>query len=193
MLILIPGLLLFIGIHSLRLIAPSQRESMIGRLGAGTWKGLYSVVSLIALAMIIHGYSLTRLNPVVVFTPDVWTRHMALLFTWLAFILLAAGFIPHNHLKARLGHPMYAGIKIWAFAHLLANGRLGDLLLFGTFMVWAIAGFSFRRRQDRRLQIIAPAGNMQGTLITLVAGSIAWGIFALWLHVWMIGVYPLPF
>jgi len=193
MLIMIAGLVMFLGIHSIRLVAADLRTSLIKRLGAGGWKGVYSLISIGGLILIIWGYGATRTAPVFIYELGLWTRHMALLFTWLAFVLLAATYVPGNQIRARLGHPMYAGIKIWAFAHLLANGRLGDILLFGAFLVWAIAGFAISRRQDRHNHIIRPSGNLQGTLITLAAGSIVWGIFAFWLHVWLIGVNPLPF
>ena len=193
MLILIAGLLIFLGIHSLRMVAPQLRETWIRKLGDGTWKLLYSGASLIGLGLIITGYGISRTDPVFIYNAPLWTRHMALLFTWMAFVLLAAGFVPDNHLRPRLGHPMFAGIKIWAFAHLLANGRLGDIVLFGAFLIWAVAGFAIRRRQDRLAGLVKASGTATGTVLTVVAGSGVWAVSALWLHQWLTGVYPLPF
>lgn len=191
MLYLLAGLLLFITNHSIRLVAPGWRQSFIDNFGSNTWKALYSLFSLLGLALIIYGYAATRTAPQFLWAPPLWTRHAALVFTWLAFILLAAASIRDNHFKQWLGHPMYAGIKLWAFAHLMANGRAGDVLLFGSFLVWAIVGFSLSRRRDRRDGLRYPAGNIVRSMYTLGAGTIAWLVFTFWLHRLLIGVAPL--
>lgn len=188
---LIAGLLLFITNHSIRLVAPGWRQRFIDNYGANTWKVLYSLFSLAGLALIVFGYGLSRDNPVFLWNPPLATRHAALLLNWIAFILLAAASIKGNHIKAALGHPMYAGIKIWAFAHLIANGRLGDVVLFTAFMLWAVAGFSLSRRRDRHTGVIHPAGKASRTMLTVVAGSVVWALFTFWLHRLLIGVPPL--
>jgi uncharacterized membrane protein len=191
MIYLIAGLLLFIANHSIRLLAPAWRQNFIDNYGANTWKVLYSVFALTGLALIVFGYGLSRDNPVFVWNPPLATRHGAILLTWIAFVLFAAAGIKGNHFKARLGHPMYAGVKIWAFAHLIANGRLGDVVLFTAFMLWAVAGFSFSRRRDRAQGITHPQGQLSRSLLTVVAGSVAWVVFTFWLHRILIGVPPL--
>lgn len=191
MLLLIAGLLLFVGIHSSRIFADSWRKSFIDSYGEKTWKLVVTLLSVVGLVLIAYGYGLSRADPVFLWNPPLWTRHLALLFTWLAFILLAAAYVPHNHFKAKLGHPMYAGIKIWAFAHLLANGRLGDVLLFGVILIWAILGFTRSRKRDRREAVIYPSATLGKTFITVLAGSIVWLAFAFWLHVLLIGVPPI--
>jgi len=188
MLTLLIGLLLFLGLHSLRLVAPDWREQLIRRYGVGTWKGTYSLLSLTGLTLIVYGYSLTRVEPIVVWNPVPWSRHVAGFFSLIAMVLIAAVYVPGNQIKAKLGHPMFAGIKIWAFAHLLANGRLSDLLLFGTFLLWAVAGFGLSRRRDRSAGLHYPAGTVSGTGMTLVAGSALWIVFGLWLHPVLVGV-----
>ena len=188
---LIAGLLLFITNHSMRLAAPGWRQRFIDGYGANTWKVLYSLFALAGLCLIVSGYGLSRDNPVFLWNPPLATRHIAILLNWIAFILLAAAFIKGNHFKAKLGHPMYAGIKIWAFAHLIANGRLGDAVLFGTFMLWAIGGFSLSRRRDRRDGVVLAPATMSRTALTLGAGSVAWVVFTFWLHRLLIGVPPL--
>ncbi len=191
MLLLIAGLLLFIGIHSTHVLASDWRRSIIARRGEKGWKLLVSLISVVGLVLIVYGYGQTRADPVFLWNPPLWTRHMALLFTWLAFILLTATYVPHNHFKAKLGHPMYAGVKIWAFAHLLANGRLGDVLLFGVFLAWAIIGFSRSRKRDRIEGVVYPAATLGGTFITVFVASVIWIVFAFWLHLMLIGVPPI--
>lgn len=191
MMMLVAGLLLFLANHSIRLAAPGWRQGFIDNYGANTWKALYSLFSLVGLVLIIYGYGASRADPVFVWNPPLATRHAAILLTWIAFVLFAAAGIKGNHFKAWLGHPMYAGVKLWGFAHLIANGRLGDVLLFATFMLWGVAGFSLSRRRDRREGISHPAGTASRTLLTLVAGSFAWAVFTFWLHRLLIGVPPL--
>lgn len=191
MILLLAGLLLFIGIHSTRLCASDWRARFIAQHGDRQWRLLYTVVSVVGLVLIVYGYGLSRANPVFLWNPPLWTRHLALTLTLIAFILLAATYVPRNHLKQKLGHPMYAGVKLWAFAHLIANGRLGDVLLFGVFLVWAIGGFAISRKRDRLSGIRYPQGTMSGTLATVVTGTVAWAAFAFFLHRMLIGVAPL--
>jgi uncharacterized membrane protein len=117
-------------------------------------------------------------------------RHVAALLTAIAFVLLAAAYVPRNRIKSSLHHPMLLGVKVWALAHLLANGTLADLVLFGSFLAWAIVCFSAARRRDRAAGTRYLAGTMAGTLATLVVGLAAWAMFALWLHERWIGVRP---
>ena len=190
MLLLIAGLVLFLGTHSTRLFASDWRASFIQNKGENVWKGLYTVVSLAGLVLIVFGYGASRADPVFLWDPPVWTRHAAALLVLFAFILLAAPNIPRNHLKARLGHPMYAGVKLWALAHLMTNGRLGDGLLFGGFLVWAIVGFSISRKRDRLAGVSYGDGNAKGTAITVGTGLVGYGVFAMFLHRLLIGVSP---
>src|SRR5690606_29044240 len=169
MLILLLGLVIFLTNHSIRLAAPLWRARFIDQYGANTWKALYSLFSLVGLVLIVYGYGASRADPVFLWNPPLATRHAALLLTWIAFILFAAAGIKGNHFKTWLGHPMYAGVKLWGFAHLVANGRLGDVLLFATFMLWGVAGFSLSRRRDRREGIRHPAGATSRTALTVVA------------------------
>ena len=188
---LIVGLWLFIGAHSERLAFPRWRARFIANHGEKSWKLFVSVRALLGLVLIVYGFGLSRADPVFLWNPPLWTRHVALVLTLLAFILFAASKGPPNHIKQKLGHPMYAGVKVWALAHLLANGRLGDVLLFGTFLIWAIAGFAISRRRDRLAGVRYPAGVPRNTIISVVAGGAAWALFAFWLHALLIGVPPL--
>lgn len=191
MIVLIIGLVLFIGIHSVRIFAEPAREKLIYRLGENGWKGIYSLISVLGFILIIWGYGLARSQPTILWSPPSWTAYIALLLTWFAFVLFPAAHIPFNHFKQRLGHPMYAGIKIWAFAHLISNGRLEDVVLFGVFMVWAILGFSAARKRDRRSGVTYPEGETKKTIVCVVAGTVVWALFAFVLHRWLIGVSPI--
>lgn len=188
--ILILGLVLFLGPHSLRILADDWRGRQVARLGEGPWKGIYSLVSIVGFVVLIWGFGLARQQPVLLYSPPPWLRHANALFTLAAFILVAAAYVPRNHLKAKLGHPMYAGIKVWALGHLLAAGMLHDVVLFGTFLAWAIAGFVSGRRRDRRNGVTYPAGTALGDLLAVAIGAAAWAAFAFWLHARWIGVAP---
>jgi uncharacterized membrane protein len=188
---LILGLVVFLGVHSVRIFADDWRTRQVERLGAGPWKGLYSVASLVGFVLIIWGYGLARIDPTVIWTPPVWTLHAAALLTIPAFILLVAAYVPRNGIKAKVRHPMIVGVKVWAFAHLLANGMLADVVLFGAFLVWAILDFRAARQRDRANGTTYPAGTAAGTVAALVVGLAAWAAFAFWLHARWIGVSPL--
>lgn len=191
MALLILGLVIFLGIHSLRIFAQDWRSRQLARLGELRWKALYSVASIIGFVLIVWGFGLARQQPVVLYVPPLGLRHLNALFTLLAFILVAAAYVPGNHLKAKLGHPMLAGVKCWAFGHLLATGMLHDVLLFGAFLLWAVIDFVSARRRDRAAGVSYPAGTAKGDVIAVVVGVASWAVFAFWLHEWLIGVKPL--
>lgn len=189
---LIIGLVLFIGIHSIRIVAAPMRAGLIERFGENGYKGIYTLVSFAGLILIIYGYGQTRTDPTDIWYPAMGLRHLAYLLTWVAFILLAANDPSPDKpskLKQWLGHPMIIGVKVWAFAHLLVNGRLGDIVLFGTFLVWAIVSYASYRRRDRaegKTPVRAPGWGRD--IPSLVAGTVIWIVFAMFLHPWLIGV-----
>lgn len=190
MVTLVIGLLLFLGVHSLRIVAEPLRTQWRDRLGENAFKGLYSLASFVGLLLIVWGYGAARLEPVVLWAPPVWSRHLASLLTLVAFVFLVAAYVPRNHLKAAIHHPMVVGVKTWAFAHLLANGTLADLLLFGGFLAWAALSFRAARGRDRAAGTVYPAGSWAMTGVTVVVGVVAWAVFAMWAHRVLIGVRP---
>ena len=190
MLYLILGLILFLGIHSTRIFADPWRTKQIARFGAGGWKGLYTLFSLVGFGLIIWGYGEARQAPMILWNPPVAMRHVAALLTMISFILVVAAYVPRNKVKAKLGHPMYAGVKLWAFAHLLANGSLADVLLFGGFLAWSVMGFVVSRKRDRANGVKYPAGELVMTGLVVMIGIAAWAAFALWAHGVLIGVRP---
>jgi uncharacterized membrane protein len=186
--VLATGLIVFLGIHSVSIIAPGMRARARSRLGEGPWKGLYSLISLLGFVLIIWGFGLARHSPVVLYTTPGWMRHMTFLFMLPVFPLLIAAYVP-GRIKTALKHPMLAAVKFWAFGHLLANGMLADVLLFGGFLAWAVLD---RISLKRRPQILpmAPRGRFND-LIAIVGGLVLYVIFIGWAHRWLIGVSPL--
>lgn len=187
---LILGLLMFLGMHSVRIFAEGWRTQVIDTKGPGAWKGLYTVVSLVGFGLIVWGYGQARLAPLVLWGSPTWTRHLASLLVLVALVLLAAAYVPRNGIKAKLHHPMVLGVKSWALAHVLVNGNLAHLVLFGAFLAWAVVNFIAARRRDRAAGTQYPAGTVSGTVVAVLVGLIAWAAFAFKLHGLLIGIRP---
>jgi uncharacterized membrane protein len=187
---LILGLFIFLGVHSIRMLAPDWRLQMRTRLGIGSWMGLYSLASLAGLALIAWGFDAAREQPVLLWSPPVAMRHITATLTLLAFVLFVAAYVPGNSIKSKLHHPMILGVKVWALAHLLSTGMLTHAILFGSFLVWAALNFRSSRQRDRRESTVYPSGNLRSTVITIVLGAAAWAVFAFGLHGLLIGIKP---
>ncbi len=194
MTLLILGLVVFLGTHSFSM-ARDARASLIAKMGEGPFKGFYSLLSLAGIVLIAIGFGHYRAGGYIpVWDPPVWTRHLALLLVWFAFVCLAAAYLP-GQIKYRLKHPMLAGVKIWAFAHLLANGDLGSILLFGSFLAWAVVARISAKRRDVAAQHGGPAAAPSGfrnDVLALAVGTAAYLVFLIWLHPLLIGVPALP-
>ena len=191
MVMLLLGLVLFLGVHSTRIVANGWRSDMIGRFGEMPWKAAYAALSIAGFVLIVWGFGLARQQPVQLWMPPRGMRHLASLLTLIAFVLLAATYVPRNAIKARLHHPMVLSVKVWALAHLLANGNLAHMILFGAFLVWAALSFRAARARDRVAGTVYPAGTAAGTGMTVVVGVAAWALFAFWAHGALIGVRPI--
>jgi uncharacterized membrane protein len=187
---LIVGLLLFLGLHSIRFIADGARSRFIEQRGLKTWRALYSVVSGIGFVLIIWGYSLTLRQPVVLYEPAPWTRALAGVLTLAAIVLITASFVPRNHFRAWVGHPLVLGTALWALAHLQATRTLAGLLLFGGFLAWALVCFTSLRARDKAAGVQRKSGGMLQSVIALVVGVAAWAGFTYSLHARLIGVAP---
>lgn len=188
---LVLGLVIFLGAHSVRIFAEGWRTAMVARLGANGWKGLYSLVSIAGLALIVIGFGAARAQPVLLWVPPVWTRHLASLLNLVALVLLVAAYVPGNHLKARLGHPMVLGVKVWALAHLVSNQMLAEVVLFGAFLAWAVLDFRAARARDRAAGTAAArAPSLGATVVTVGVGVVAWAAIAFWAHGAVFGVHP---
>ena len=187
---LLAGMAIFLGVHSISIVAPAWRDRMAATIGEWPWKGLYSIVSVVGFLLLVGGYAAARLDPVVLYVPPTWLRHVAGLVMLPVFPLLLAAYLP-GRIKAATKHPMLVAVKAWALAHLLANGNLADVLLFGGFLIWAVLDFRVSRRRDRMNATVYPSAAMANSLLTLVVGLGAGVVFMLWLHVRWVGVSPL--
>jgi uncharacterized membrane protein len=188
---LIIGLALFLGIHSISIVAPRWRDSMFSKLGEPTWKGAYSLVAIAGLLLIIWGYADARATAQVIYQPPYWTRGLAALLMLPVFPLLLAPYFP-GRIKAKLKHPMIIAVKSWALAHLLVNGTLADVMLFGGFLLWAIVDHvSLKRRPERPIRALAPRAI--NDVIATVLGLLIYMALLHGLHLRLIGVSPLPF
>jgi uncharacterized membrane protein len=188
---LLLGLGIFLGIHSVRIVADDWRTRTRERMGAGAWKALFSVLSVLGFALIVWGFGQVRQMPTQLWSPPFGLRHVAAAINLVAFVLLAAAYVPGNSIKARVHHPMVQGVVLWAIAHLLANGNLGQVVLFGSFLVWGALDWMAATRRDQRHGTRYAAGSAGATGVTVALGVGAWIIFTLWLHGLLIGVRPL--
>lgn len=188
---LLAGLIVFLGVHSTRVFAERFRARWVARIGEKSWKGAYAIVSIAGFFLLVWGYGLARQSPVVLWTPPRGMNHLAALLTLVSFVMLAAAYVPGNGIKALLKHPMVLAVKVWAFAHLLSNGTLADMVMFGAFLAWAVLVFRASRQRDRAQGTVYAPGTASRTWITIVAGVGAWVVFAFWGHARLIGVSPL--
>ena len=188
--LLVAGLILFLGVHSVSIVAPGWREAQIARRGERLWKGVYALASLAGLLLLIYGYGLARQSPVVLYTPPVGLRHVALLLMVPVFPLLFAAYLP-GRIARMAKHPMLLAVKFWATAHLLANGTLADVLLFGAFLLWAVADrISVKRRVVPHKVPGAPASALNDVIV-VVGGLLVYVAFLFKAHIWVAGVSPL--
>lgn len=188
------GLVIFLGTHAFSMVR-MPRAALIGKLGEGPYKGLYSLLSLVGIVLVSIGYGQYRdTGYIPVWDPPVWTRHLSLLLVWIAFICFVAAYLP-GRIKRALKHPMLAGVKIWAFAHLISNGDLGSMLLFGSFLAWAVAArISVKRRDEAKPHgaPLEPPAGLRNDALAVGIGTVAYLVFLIWLHPLLIGVQALP-
>jgi len=182
---LVLGLVLFFAAHSVSIVNDAWRNRMAAKLGEWPWQGLYALVSIVGLALIVWGYVLARQEPVLLYTPPVWLRTVAIVLLVPVFPLLLATYLP-GRIQSAAKHPMLAATMLWALAHLLVNGTLADVLLFGAFLVWAILDrISMKHRAQRPILHLPPTG--ANDLIAMIAGLALYVAFLFWLHGWLIG------
>lgn len=183
---LILGLILFLGIHSISIVARGQRDALVARLGEGGFKVLYSIVAIAGFVLIVIGYGAAREAPVVVWDPPVAMRHISGLLMLFVFPILFAAYLP-GRIKTTLKHPMLVAVKLWAVAHLIANGTLADIVLFGGLLAWAVVDrISLKRRGVPN----PTGGSTTNDIIAVVLGLITYVVFAFYLHAWLFGVAP---
>jgi uncharacterized membrane protein len=192
MLIFLLGLVLFLGVHCVSIVAPLWRQRQVAARGEKSWKGLYSIVSLIGFVLLVYGYGLARHDGAVLYAPPAPLRHFALLLMLPVFPLLVAAYVPGRISRASR-HPMLLAVKFWALAHLLANGTLVDVILFGSFLAWAVADRISVKRRPAVLAHEHPdlPKRPYNDVIVVVVGLAIYAAFILGVHRWLIGVSPI--
>ncbi len=190
MTLLVVGMLLLLGAHSVSIVAPRWRDATAARLGEKSWKLIVALVSAAGLLLLILGYSAARQAPVVLYVPPAWMRHLALVLMLPAFPLLIATYLP-GRISRAAKHPMLLAVKLWATAHLLANGMLSDVVLFGGLLAWAVADRISLKRRPARPVPGAPAAPAND-LIAVALGLMIYVATVLALHEALFGVSPLP-
>ena len=191
MAILVLGLIIFLGLHSTRIVAENGRERAIARLGEGPWKGVYSLLSAIGFVLIVWGFAQARYSAPELWTPIPGARHLTITLMLVSMVLLAAYLFKQSHITALVHHPMVWSVAIFGLAHLIANGSAADAVLFGAFLVWAGADLVSSYARDRRDGVVYPEPKWSATVGAIVVGLIFWAVLAFWLHYWLFGVAPL--
>jgi len=191
MLILIVGLAIFFAVHSVRLFVPDWRTMAVTKAGLMTWRVRIGMLSLLSTGFIIMGYGEARLAPVWLWFPPVFMPHITSLIMLIALFFFCSALVPKTTLKRVTGYPLYLSIKLWAFAHLLSNGNLADILLFGSFLIWAIVSYAVFRRRDRAAGVKPEESSLRFDLIALSFTLVSWFAIVLFLHKAVIGVSPL--
>jgi uncharacterized membrane protein len=193
---------LFLGAHSTRIFAENWRQAALERLGEKAFKGANALVSLVGFGLLIYGFDQVRWDSPALWAPPVWVKHVAALLMLLSLVLLASAYAPRNAIKAKLHHPMVLSVKVWALAHLLANPRVADLVLFGAFLLWSVLNFRAARKRDRLAAasaqetgeagtLPAPEVSLAATLRAVGIGVVVWAFLLSRGHVWLFGVSPL--
>lgn len=191
MAILVFGLIVFLGVHSVQIVRPGMRERVIQKGGSvGAWKWPYTGLASIGLLLVILGYGLARHEPTMVYVPPTGLRHVALLLMLPVFPLLFATYLK-GRIRDRVGHPMLLATVLWAIAHLLVNGGLADVILFGSFLVWALADWWSVLRRTSGQQRVRSARWGPNDAISVVAGLAVYGLLVAGLHRWLFGVSPI--
>lgn len=192
MLVLIIGIVIFLGAHSIRIAAPDWRKAQIAAKGLGAWKGLYSVFSAIGLVLIIWGYSIARPEAAFVYEPPQWVRHITLTLMLFSMIFFAVSQFPAGRMKPLVKHPFLLATKLWAFGHFIANGDAASLVLFLSFLAWAVFDRISESRRERAGETRAmTAGPVSNDLIAIAVGVALYALIVWKLHEWLIGVSPI--
>ena len=201
MALLILGLVLFLGAHSTRIFAENWRQAILERLGEKAYKGVYTLVSLVGFGLMVFGFDQVRWDSPLLWAPPVWVKHAAALLMLLSLVLLASAYTPRNAIKVKLHHPMVLSVKVWALAHLLANPRLADVVLFGAFLLWSVLNFRAARQRDRlaaaatetgaEAAVPGPEVSAAATWRAIGIGVVVWAFLLSRGHTWLFGVSPL--
>jgi uncharacterized membrane protein len=193
MILLVLGLVIFLGLHSTRIFAERARSAAIARFGEGLWKGLYSLLSIVGFVLILWGFGAARWDAVVLWAPPIFFRHLALTLMLISLILLGGYFFRKSHVAVLAHHPMVWSVFFWSLAHLLANGSAADLLLFGAFFIWAGADLASAYARDRAVAKVYPTPEIGATIGAAGAGLVLYILLIGGAHLWLFGVPPFTY
>ncbi|TPW31664.1 NnrU family protein [Martelella alba] len=193
MAMLVVAVLVFTLLHLIHAFAPAFRQQMIDRLGEKGWRGVFSIAALAAFVFMVWSFGQARQVTGVLYTPPFWMAHITILLMLIAMICLSASFFPPGHIARVMKHPMVVSVKVWAFAHLLANGETASVILFAGILIWAvILRIALARRERAGLLTRKPFVSARYDLYAIVLGLVLWGLFVWKLHLWLIGL-PISF
>lgn len=182
---LILGIFLFLGIHSISIFALGVRNQLAARSEIG-WKAVYAIISLIGMMLIVQGYAQARLNPTYLYVTPLWLRHLSALLMSPVFVLFVAPYFP-GKISTVIKQPQLVAVQLWAVSHLLVNGTVADMILFGSFLAWAVADkISMKNRAYRPVPGLPKSS--KNDLIIIVLGLSLFGAFAFHLHQVLIGI-----
>jgi len=191
MAILVLGLVIFLGLHSTRIVAEGARATAVARLGEGPWKGIYSLLSAIGFVLIIWGFARARYDAPLLWTPAPGARYATIFLMLVSMLLFAGYFVKQSHIAVAVHHPMVWSVAVFGAAHLIANGSAADVVLFGAFFVWALADLTSSYARDRRNGVVYPEPSWSATAAAIVIGVALWIVIGRFLHVWLFGVSPM--
>ncbi|WP_404369081.1 NnrU family protein [Marinobacter sp.] len=186
--LLIAGVVLFFAVHSISIVNEPWRHRMVEQHGKLRFKAVYSLIALAGLVLMIKGYGMARLDPTIIYTPPAWLGHLAMILLLPVFPLLVATYFP-GRISRAVKNPMLIAVKLWALGHLLANGALADVILFGSFLAWAVADRISLKFRSPQSHPAIPEGSANDA-IAVITGLGLYLAFVLWLHQWLIGVPP---
>jgi len=189
MTLLIIGITVFLGLHLLP-TASGMREALVVRLDENGYKAMFSLLSIAAFVLLVFGFA--KAPVVQIWSPPGWTRWVAIVLMLPAFIFLVAAYVP-GRIKAGLKHPFLVAVKTWALAHLIANGDLASIILFGSFLAYAVYDrITLKRHKPTSLIGVPATGPLRNDIIAVVLGTVLYVVFLVWLHPLLIGTAPLP-
>ena len=189
--ILVLGLVIFLGLHSTRIISESGRAKAIARFGENAWKGIYSLLSAIGLVLIVWGFARARYDAPQLWAPLPGARAVTILLMLVSMLLLAGYFVKRSHIAVAVHHPMVWSVAVFGLAHLIANGSAADVVLFGAFLLWALADLASSYARDRRNSVVYPVPSLAATIGAIVLGVALWVVIGRFLHFWLFGVSPM--
>lgn len=194
MALLVLSLILFLGVHLIRVVVPGFRQAMIDGIGKPAWMAIHSVASILTLIFVIYAFGVARSEPIgLLYNPPVGMAHLTVTLMLIAVICLVAGFLPGGYIKTKTKHPIVLSVKIWALAHLLSNGEAYSVLLFAAFLIWGVVlRISLKRRQQRGEITLPTFVSAKYDLYAVIIGAIVWALIIWRVHEWLIGVAPLP-